>query len=473
MNTSIKIRKKSNASSLSIAAAAPLANDMVVEILPMAAVKEPDRKIRVITNRAIATAKAILEKLEQPVPVVVSDDGTIIMGTEFFLAARELGHQSIKIVRMSKLSREHARVLTIALARLPELSTWDKDALRLEFQELIALDLDIDLHDFTGHNIAEMDIIIEGESASNKPNPLDNLPETPSSDETITRAGDVWHLNLHHLLCDTALEADSYVRLLGDRVIRMLFSDAPYGLRIKGNVSRKHEDFAMGVGEQTSEEFTVFLETMIVLAVHYLVDGGLAYLFMDRRHLLEIQIAARRAGLSILDLCFWNKMSGGMGGLYRSQHEPCFVFKHGKAPHINNVELGKHGRHRTNVWDHRGLSSFGKGRDEALAQHPTIKPVNLLAEAIKDCTKRGEIVLDPFMGSGSTILAAETTGRIAYGIELEPRYVYVAIVCWQNMTGKQAVLESTGQTFDELRADQLAGRERSIPQSTDDTTLTV
>jgi DNA modification methylase len=156
-----------------------------------------------------------------------------------------------------------------------------------------------------------------------------------------------------------------------------------------------------------------------------------------------------------LDLVIWDKMSGGMGGLYRSQHEPCYIFKHGKAPHTNNVELGKHGRNRTNVWQHRGLSSFGKGRDAALKAHPTVKPVNLLAEAIKDCTARGEIVLDPFLGSGSTILAAEKTGRIGYGIELEPKYVDVAIKRWQDMTGKEAVLEATGQRFSEVARDRL------------------
>ena len=234
-----------------------------------------------------------------------------------------------------------------------------------------------------------------------------------------------------------------------------LFSDPPYGIKIKGNVSRRHDDFAMGAGEHSRPEFVTFLETMIRLSIHYLVEGGLAYLFMCRRHLLELQLAAERAGLSLLDLCIWNKMSGGMGGLYRSQFEPVYIFKHGKAPHTNNVQLGKEGRYRTNVWSHRGLSSFGKGRDEALADHPTVKPVNLLAEAIKDCTRRGEIVLDPFLGSGSTILAAEKTGRVGYGIELAPKYVDVSIRRLQAFTGKQAVHEATGLTFAQLRARRL------------------
>jgi DNA modification methylase len=190
---------------------------------------------------------------------------------------------------------------------------------------------------------------------------------------------------------------------------------------------------------------------MIRLSSRHFVDGGLAYLFMDRRHLLELQMAAEKAGLSLLDLCIWNKLSGGLGGLYRSQFEPIYIFKHGKAPHINNVELGKHGRYRTNVWDHRGLSSFGKGRDAALADHPTQKPINLLAEAIKDCTRRGDIVLDPFAGSGSTLLAAERCGRVGYGIELEPKYVDVTVRRLEALTGKQAIHEATGLTFAQLR----------------------
>ena len=152
-----------------------------------------------------------------------------------------------------------------------------------------------------------------------------------------------------------------------------------------------------------------------------------------------------------------------MGGLYRSQHEPYLVFKHGTSPHLNNVQLGKNGRHRTNVWNHWGLASFGKGRDEALRDHPTVKPVAIIAEAIKDCTKRGEIVLDPFAGSGSTIIAAEKTGRIGYGIELEPKYVEVIIRRWEQLTGKSAILEATGEPFAMVKARRAAERSGALP----------
>lgn len=208
----------------------------------------------------------------------------------------------------------------------------------------------------------------------------------------------------------------------------------------------------MASGEMSFPDFTKFLKTTLMGSTARLVDGGLAFVFMDRRHCEELLIAARETGLSILDLCIWDKMNGGMGSMWRSRHEPCFVFKKGKEPHINNIQLGKHGRYRTNVWEHRGLSAFGKGRAEALHDHPTQKPVNLLAEAIKDCTRRGEIVLDGFCGSSSTIIAAEKTGRIGFGVELEPKYVDVSVARWQKMTGRAAMLEGTEMTFANVRA---------------------
>ena len=292
-----------------------------------------------------------------------------------------------------------------------------------------------------------------GTSHASPTQPMISLSHRPPG-HVVSRLGDVFMVGKHRILCGTCLEAGPYQNLLREDMARMLFSDPPYGIRIRGNVSRKHEDFAMGVGEQSRPEFTAFLETMIRLACRHLADGALAYLFMDRRHLLELQ-AAEQAGLTLLDLCIWNKLSGGMGGLYRSQHEPIYVFKHGKASYINNVELGKHGRYRTNVWDHRGLSSFGKGRDSALADHPTVKPVNLLAEAIKDSTRRGDIVLDPFAGSGSTLVAAEGCGRVGYGIELEPKYVDVTVRRLEALTGKQAIHEASGLTFAQVRRRRL------------------
>lgn len=430
-------------------------NSMALEEVPITEIRLPDRVVKPPTKRGIATAKAILGQWGPVMPLLISDDGTLMAGFELHAAAHELELVTIKAVRVSSLTEADRRALTIALARLPELSKWDAGALQTEFKGLLSLDLEFDLHDLTGFTIGELDVVLKEVEDEDKPDPADDIPEPPPPGHVVSRLGDVFMVGKHRILCGTCLEAGPYQNLLREDMARMLFSDPPYGIRIRGNVSRKHEDFAMGVGEQSRPEFTAFLETMIRLACRHLADGALAYLFMDRRHLLELQQAAEQAGLTLLDLCIWNKLSGGMGGLYRSQHEPIYVFKHGKASYINNVELGKHGRYRTNVWDHRGLSSFGKGRDSALADHPTVKPVNLLAEAIKDSTRRGDIVLDPFAGSGSTLVAAEGCGRVGYGIELEPKYVDVTVRRLEALTGKQAIHEASGLTFAQVRRRRL------------------
>ena len=428
-----------------------LSNTSVIEKWPIANVRRPPRNVRKILLRGISLASALLSRYGQVVPVLITDDGTIIAGDEFLLAAQGLAWTHIDVVRISEISDSDRRVLTIALSRIPHLSEFDEDILRIELSELIALNLDFDILDITGFTVGELDVILDPASQKCEPDSLDTLPPTPPEHAVVTRAGDEWVLGLHRVVCGNALESETYQRLMGKRVARMLLTDPPYNIRIAGNVSglgrNKHNDFAMGVGEMSGSEFSTFLEVMLKSSSSYLLDGALVYVFMDRRKLAELLVAAEAAGLKILDLCIWNKMSGGMGGLYRSQHEPCFVFKYGQSPHLNNVQLGKHGRYRTNVWDHRGYSSFGKGRDTALKAHPTVKPVALLAEAIKDCTKHGDIVLDPFAGSGSTIIAAEKTGRIGYGIELEPKYVDVIIQRWETMTGQAAILEATGATY--------------------------
>ncbi len=446
-----------------------LANDMQVEILPLTAVREPDRVIKPPSARAIATAKAMLEQFGQKIPIAVTDDGTIIVGLVFLVAARELGWKSIKAIRVSQLSREQIRVFTIALERLPELSKWDDVVLRLEFTDLLALDLDFDLHDVTGFSIGELDIILDGDIAAGKPDALDEIPDATVASQIVTTLGDLWLLGDHRLLCGNALEAEAYAKLFAGKRARLCLCDPPFNIKVENNVSGlgkiKHKDFAMAVGEMTFAEFSHFLKTFLLLTCAHLVDGALIYAFMDRRKLEELFLAAREANLSIIDLCFWNKGSGGMGSFYRSQHEPCAVFKSGNASYQNNVQLGRFGRYRTNVWDHPGLSSFGKGRKEALAFHPTVKPVNLLAEAIKDSTKLGEIVVDPFCGSGSTLIAAEKTGRIAYGIELERKYVDVTVARWESMTGKQVTHEASGLTFAQVRRRRL--RQTVAPDALD------
>lgn len=432
-----------------------LSNEQVVERVGVEQIKLP-RSVRKIGPRAIALCKANLQRFGQPGPILVSETLDLVHGEEMLLAAKELGWSAINVVRIRNLSDGDRRVLTLALAKLPLLSSWDEDALRVEFTEIVALDLDYEIEDLTGFSTTEIDLVINPVAAEPKADPLDRLPDPFPHGETVSRRGDLWHLGSHLLHCADALEPDSYERLMGEQKAGMVFTDPPYNVPIAGHVSGlgrvKHQDFAMAVGEMSSDHFTGFLARFLENSAASSSDGALVYVFMDRRHLLEVQLAARTAGLQTVDLCIWDKMSGGMGSFYRSQHEPVFVFRAGQAPHRNNVELGRHGRYRTNVWQYRGLASFGRGRGEMLALHPTVKPVALIVDAIKDCTRRGEIVLDPFAGSGSTIVAAHKAGRTGYGIELDPQYADTVVRRWQKVAGESATLDETGATFDEVRA---------------------
>jgi DNA modification methylase len=427
-------------------------NSQVIERVLLGLIKVPEKPIKPPSPRAIALCKANLDRYNQPRPIIVDDDNTILEGLEFLLAAQELGWTHINVVRLSGLSNEDRKIHALWLAKLPHLSDWDTEVLRVEFQEIISIDSD--MVDLTGFSMGEIDVILDPEATEKTADPLDVVSETPTANEVVSQPGDMFLLGDHKILCGDSQKQENFDQLIGQEKARAVISDPPYNIKIRNNVSglgkTKHDDFAFGVGEMSFEKFTSFLRVMFVLCSNGLIPGGLIYVFMDRRHLEELFAAAREAKLRIFDVGFWDKGSGGMGGMYRSQHEPCGVFKFGDDPHLNNVELGKHGRNRTNVWKHRGLSSFGKGRAEALAAHPTIKPVNLLAEIIKDCTKRGDIVLDPFLGAGSTLLAAQKTGRRSFGIELEPKYVDVTIHRWETMTGLHAIHAVSGLTFSEL-----------------------
>jgi DNA modification methylase len=279
------------------------------------------------------------------------------------------------------------------------------------------------------------------------------LPETDAG-EPVSRPGDLWKLGSHRLLCGDATDAESFALLLGDARAEMVFTDPPYNVPIGGHVSGlgkiQHAEFAMASGEMSESAFIGFLATVMRNLADFSIDGSIHYLCMDWRHSFELLTAARGVYTDLKNLCVWNKDNGGMGSLYRSKHELVFVYKNGTAPHVNNVELGKHGRYRTNVWGYAGVNSFGKNRTSELAMHPTVKPVALVADAIKDCSTRGGIVLDCFAGSGSTLIAAERTGRRGYAIEYEPKYVDVAIRRFEDLTGEDAVHLASGLTFTQM-----------------------
>lgn len=213
----------------------------------------------------------------------------------------------------------------------------------------------------------------------------------------------------------------------------------------------KHADFAMAAGATSEAEFTAFLERILGNPADFGVDGSRHFVCMDWRHLFELLSAGQAVYSERKNLCVWNKTKGGMGSRYRSKHELVLLFKKGTAAHLNNVELGKHGRYRTNVWDYPGTNALGGARDEELTMHPTVKPVALVADAIKDCSARGGIVLAAFGGSGTTLIAAERAGRRGRVLELEPRYVDVTLERYWQLTGEESVHAETGLTFAKLK----------------------
>jgi hypothetical protein len=330
--------------------------------------------------------------------------------------------------------------------------------LRLELGELSGLDLTFDL-EITGFSTPEMDVIIDARGENDD---ADNVVSGEPVQWPVTKSGDLWQLGSHRLFCGDSREASSFAALMGADKARMVLSDPPFNVPVDGHVcgagAVRHQEFAMASGEMSRAEFTEFLRQVFSNEVSYSIDGALHFQFMDWRHQGEMIEAGEAVYTELKNLCIWVKDNGGMGSLYRSQHELVFVWKAGSEPHVNNVELEKNGRYRTNVWAYRGATRTGVHAE--LSLHPTVKPVAMLMDAIKDVTRHGDIVLDAFGGSGSTLLAAEKTRRKAMLIEYEPGYCDVTIERWQKLTGKQAVLAETAETFDQVKARREAELER-------------
>jgi DNA modification methylase len=388
------------------------------------------------------------------VPVLIDGRNGLIAGHARIEAAKRMGLKEVPCIRVEHLTEAQKRAYIIADNRLAELATWDRATLSSEFRFLAEVDVDFDL-EITGFVAAETDLLIIDENEVHRPDPVDVVPAMDLERPAVSRQGDLWRLGKHRLLCGDALESASFNRLLGEERAQLIFTDPPFNCRIAHNVSGlgkiKHSDFRMASGEMSSGEFTEFLKTSFAHLAAFSVDGAIHFIFIDWRRSKEMIAAGEAVYSELKNLCVWAKTNGGMGSLYRSRHELVFVWKSGTAPHINNIELGRYGRYRTNVWEYAGANSFGSNRDAELAMHPTVKPVALIADAIRDCSKRGGIVLDPFAGSGSTIIAAERTGRRAAAIEIDERYVDTAIRRFQDLTGKPALHAETGLSFAETR----------------------
>jgi DNA modification methylase len=338
--------------------------------------------------------------------------------------------------------------------KLTDRSTWDDPKLAIQLKELSDLVLDFDI-EAIGFEPPEIDLRIQSlDSALEEADDRFELATGP----VVSRVGDLWLLGSHRLYCGSALDATSYDALSNGEKAAAAITDPPYNVKIDGHVSGKgktsHREFAMASGEMSEAEFTDFLLQTFQRICGYCRDGALIYSFMDWRHMSEILAAGRAANLDLLNLCVWAKTNGGMGSLYRSRHELVFVFKSGKDPHTNNIQLGRFGRNRSNVWNAPGANSFARsGPKKQLESHPTVKPIALVADAILDCTQRNDIVIDPYLGSGTTILAAERTGRRCHAIEIDGRYVDTAIKRWEQLT-KQEAKDINGKTFAQTRSDR-------------------
>jgi hypothetical protein len=393
----------------------------------------------------IRKLKASIEQFGFVVPTVIDEMDRVVAGWGLVLAAGELGLKRVPAVTLSGLGEAELRSLRLALNRLGEDSSWGMDALALEFSDIIELGEDTDLQ-LSGFEMGEIDGLLDGNGAEEE----DEIPVADENSDPVTRPGDIWVLGAHRILCADARDLASYERLLGDERAQMVFADPPYNVPICGNVSGlgsvRHGEFAMACGEMSPPEFEDFLRVSLGQSARHSVDGAVHFICMDWRHLYELLAATKTIYSACKNLCVWNKSNAGMGSLYRSKHELVFVFKVGTAPHINNVGLGKHGRNRTNVWDYAGQNILS-GSKSKLSLHPTVKPVALVADAIRDCSDRQGIILDPFGGAGTTLVAAERTGRRARLIEIGSRYVDVTVRRWQMLTGGIALNAATDEPF--------------------------
>lgn len=422
---------------------------------PVNDLKPDPRNARVHSKKQIEVLARAIKSFGFNNPVLIDRDGMIIAGHGRIEAAKLIGMMEVPTVCLEHLTPEQVRAYRIADNRIAELASWNEDLLRIEFQELSVLNLDFNITD-TGFDTPQIDIMIMGDSAPNTES-LEDVPDITLAYNlpVISRLGDIWQLGKHRIVCGDSLLPETYQHLIEGDKAGLIFTDPPYNVPINGHVltenkNHSHDEFVMASGEMTQAEFQQFLRTVSKLMVEYSQDGSLHFICMDWRHIYDLLHAATPLYSELKNICIWNKTNGGMGSLYRSKHEMIALFKNGKTPHTNNIELEKHGRYRTNVWDYAGQNIPTEERLEALTMHPTVKPVKMIEDAIYDCSHRGDIILDPFGGSGSTLIAAEKAGRCARLIEISPRYVDVTIQRWQKLTGSDAVEHNSGKTFNAL-----------------------
>jgi len=410
---------------------------------------------RIHSDKQLGQIALSIKKFGAIAPVLVDSRLQVIAGHGRCQAAKLIGLKEIPTITIEHLSEAQILAFRIADNKLTENAEWNDKLLAEQLKVLSEADLDFSV-DVTGFEIGEIDVLIEGltPAPSDEVDPADTLPETAAS-ALVSKLGDLWLLGHHRVYCGNSLNERSFPTLLQGRRAAIVITDPPYNLAVNqvtglGNI--RHKNFKMAAGEMTGAEFTDFLTQVFAQLAAHSADGSLQYVFMDWRHMQEILAAGKSAYTELKNVCVWVKDNGGMGSLYRSQHELVFVFKSGREGHRNNVQLGQYGRYRTNVWNYPGVNSFSRSTEEGnlLELHPTTKPVRLIADALMDSSARGDMVLDPFLGSGTTVIAAERSGRVCHGIELDPIYVDTIVRRWQTFTGLIATHAISGRSFADL-----------------------
>jgi DNA modification methylase len=407
------------------------------------------------SRRQIRQIARSIEAFGFNVPVLIDARGHLIAGHGRALAAKFLGLTHVPTITLEHLTETQIRAFMIADNRLTENSVWDDRMLAEQLKTLSVLDLDFSV-DVTGFEMAEIKMRIEelAPASRGKGDPADAIPD-PGPRLQVTRTGDLWVLGRHRVYCGDARSDSAYSLLMEGRRARIVFTDAPCNGAADSSVTglKKAGPRATGVNET---EFVAYLENVLARLAHNTVDGALHFLCMDWQHSGELIAASRSADMEFKDLCVWVRDDAEQGSLYRSQHELVFVFRNCKMPNGDNLQLHQHDPHRSNVWRYRRASALSrKGREGKQSAFPAaIKPAALVADAILDGTGQGDIVLDPFLGSGTTVVAAERTGRTCYGLELDPRYVDLIVRRWQSFTSQNALQESTGRTFQQVEQEQ-------------------
>lgn len=412
-----------------------------IQFVAIAKLTANPRNARTHSKKQIGQIAASIEKFGFNNPILVDDAYGVIAGHGRLMAAKRLKLEQVPVVRLSHLSDAEKRAYILADNKIALNAGWDSELLASELGDL-ALEVDFDL-EVTGFETGEIDLMLTDHEGPEPSNGGDDDVVLPVG-TLVSQPGDIWQLGPHRLLCGDARDATAARAFMGEERVSMVLTDPPYNVKVQGHVggrgNTKHDEFAFASGEMSDAEFERFLADSIKVMREQAAPGALLYVFMDWRHIEALLAVGRGCELILKNVCVWNKSSPGQGSFYRSAHELVAVFAKPGAASSNNVQLGKFGRNRSNVWTFPGVNTFEAGKGGELALHPTVKPVAMIAEAIKDASQRGQIVFDPFLGSGTTLLAAEKVGRRCFGVEYEPKYVDLAVRRWQQMTGKDAIL---------------------------------